>query len=675
LILQNAFFIFYSATILIFVLPRLQEFIISTTEELSYNNLGVNSIMKNTKLSFIYLLLATLISQYIYSADIKMKSDSLETIYYFNPIVKIATKVAGSQRDLAASISLIDEHQLKHSSNSSVFEVVQNHIPDLYVTEWGVMGYGVAGSAAGKISLRGIGGTADTHVMILRNGRPDYMGLMGCTIGDEFITDGIERIEVIRGPSCFLYGTNATGVAINIISKKADLNGFKTNLRSGLGSYNSQKLHISHCGNLGRLGYNITATQRNTEGHREDSNNDYRANHLTAHIEYHVSNNTIIEMNGSFADVFLYDPGPKSAPKNNDWYDIKRWGGDVTFSSFGHLGESYLKIHGNFGHHRFADGWNSDDQMIGFMTYHNIQPFAGNTTTLGFDLKRYGGQGENLTPGINNFPSIPGQQYFITEYAPYLHTQQLFWKRFIASAGMRVEYHEFYKNIFIPKFGLVMHINNASSMRISTSKGFRSPSIRELYFFPNHNEKLRPDEMWNYEIGYNQQLGHRIKIELAVFRSEGENLITLTRKTTGQGFQLTNSGEFENTGIELMFNWLPLQYLEIGTSWSKIDMTKKFPNAPGEKLTAYVTYRIWLLTFCSNLMVIKNWISKDNAKPVPNIYPMKNYALLNFSLLGTIINHIGIKITLKNVLDTHYEAMYGYPMPGRHFIADLSYNF
>ena len=139
------------------------------------------------------------------------ESDSVNVKYVFNPVVVTATKIAGTQRDLVASISIIDSQILLQTPNSAVMEVVKNHVPGLYVTEWGVMGYGVAGSSAGKISIRGVGGGANTNVLILRNGRPDFMGLMGCTIADEFALDGVERIEVLRGPASFLYGTNATG--------------------------------------------------------------------------------------------------------------------------------------------------------------------------------------------------------------------------------------------------------------------------------------------------------------------------------------------------------------------------------------------------------------------------------------------------------------------------------
>ena len=143
--------------------------------------------------------------------------DSIHVKYHLNPIVVTATRTEDTQRNLAASVSLIDSAYIKNLPTSSVLEAVNLTIPSIYITEWGVMGFGAAGNAAGKISVRGLGGGAVTQVLILRNGRPDFMGLMGCTIADDFSTDGLQKVEIIRGPASFIYGTNATGGVINHI--------------------------------------------------------------------------------------------------------------------------------------------------------------------------------------------------------------------------------------------------------------------------------------------------------------------------------------------------------------------------------------------------------------------------------------------------------------------------
>jgi iron complex outermembrane receptor protein len=591
--------------------------------------------------------------------------------YRFSPVVVTATKVREAQRDLAASISVIDGAKLTIAPSPAVFDVVQSHVPSLHVTQWGVMGYGVAGSAAGKIALRGLGGTADTHVLILRNGRPDFMGLMGCTIGDEFVTDGVERVEVVRGPASFLYGTNATAGVINIVTQRQERPGFATSLTGGIGSFASQHLSARHAGRVGKFGYQFTAARRRTDGHRQDGNSAYAGNFFTAHLSYDLSSGTALEANATLADLDLYDPGPVSAPKKNDWYDIRRWGGDVTLSHVSRAGESYLKLHANYGRHRFFDGWRSFDRMLGVMVYHNLRLVRGNTATIGFDFKRYGGDAHNATSNYDY------GRFYLSEWAPYVHVQQLLLARFIASAGLRVEHHELYGYEVLPKVGMVAHASRSTTLRLSVAKGFRSPSIRELYFFPPHNPELLPDEIWNYELGVEQWLGSRFRLEATVYRLRGDNLIVIAKNSAPPPpFKLTNSGTVANTGYEVVWQWEPVNRLELGGSWSHIvDAEVTVPSAPRKKLTLYASWRVNRLTLMADVNAVQDWYGRDNAAPKPNLYRMDDYVVVNLGAQVKVLGPLGLRASVRNLFDVRYQAMWGYPMPGRTLDCDLTLSF
>ncbi|MBC7186645.1 MAG: TonB-dependent receptor [Calditrichaeota bacterium] len=594
-------------------------------------------------------------------ADLKEETPADSVRYRFNPVVVTATKVREAQRDLAASITLIDGARLALAPSVAVFDLVQTHVPSLFVTQWGVMGYGVAGSAAGKIAMRGLGGTADTHVLILRNGRPDFMGLMGCTIGDEFVTDGIDRVEVVRGPASFLYGTNATAGVINIVTQGLERPGFATSFAGGVGSFAMRHLSARHAGRLNKFNYQLTAARRSTDGHRQDGNAAYEGNFFTAHFGYDVAPRTAIEANATLADLYLYDPGPVSKPARDDWYDIRRWGGDLTVNHSSWLGESYLKLHANYGRHRFFDGWRSFDRMMGLMVYHNVRLLRGNTTTVGFDLKRYGGDAQNSVSGTDY------GRYYLSEWAPYVHTQQLLFGRLIASAGVRLEHHELYGWEVLPKVGLVAHTTRSTSLRAAIAKGFRSPSIRELYFFPPHNPDLLPDEIWNYELGVDQHLGSRLRVEATLYRLRGDNLIVIAKNATPPPlFKLSNSGRVANTGYELVWQWEPVDRLELGGSWSHIvDMEVTVPNAPRKKVTAYASWRIGRFLLVADATGVRDWYGRDNASPKPNLYRMDDYLVVNLSAKVNLFGPLAVRMNARNLLDAQYQAMWGYPMPGR----------
>lgn len=95
------------------------------------------------------------------------------------------------------------------------------------------MGYGVSNGAAGGISLRGIGGSPTTGLLVLIDGHPQYMGLMGHPIADAYQSMLAEKVEVVRGPASVLYGSNAMGGVINIVTRRQREDGVRTGVRLG----------------------------------------------------------------------------------------------------------------------------------------------------------------------------------------------------------------------------------------------------------------------------------------------------------------------------------------------------------------------------------------------------------------------------------------------------------
>jgi outer membrane receptor protein involved in Fe transport len=595
----------------------------------------------------------------VYGAEAPVAPDSIQ--YRFNPIIVTATKFEGAQKDLPASVSVLDQEIIQSASTSSVLELVSDHVPGVFFTERGVFGYGTATGAAGGISIRGVGGSPTTDVLVLRDGRPDIMGMMGHPIPDAYSLDGVERIEIIRGPASFLYGTNAMGGVINIVSKKMINDGFKTRLTGGMGSFNTQKLTATHGGKLGAFDYYVTAGVKKTDGHRDFS--EYEGDFYTAHAGYRLDKYTSLEFNGNLSNLSLFDPGTETNPFKDHWYDMRRSGADLTLDNTNSLGETTVKLHGNFGRHKIYDGWRSNDHTYGIMFYHNLKPWSGNTSTLGFDIKNYGG---DAMSSFGKVPFIDYTKHDILEYAPYVHLQQVFLRRFIASAGVRVEHHQLYGTEVLPKVGLVTHFFNNTSLRLSAAKGFRSPSIRELYIFPPRNKTLKPEEMWNLEIGLGQDIAGRIKLDAALFRSEGDNMILLKLPD----MYYFNSGKFTHSGYELSLQYFPMATLELSASWSKLDLQDETLNSPGKKLTVYAGYSLKNVKISGNLVHIRDLFGDIN-----RALPMKNYTVVNVNIDVTPLHDIGLGFSLKNATNETYQTMYGYPMPGRMFTADLSLSY
>lgn len=135
-------------------------------------------------------------------------------------------------RHLSQTVSVVERPVIEQSMQPSLLPVLTEQVPGLFVTERGVMGYGVSGGAAGGISLRGLSG-GSARLMVLIDGHPQYAGIFGHPIADAYQSLLADRVEVLRGPASVLYGSNAMGGVINIVTRKMHEDGVRTDLHVG----------------------------------------------------------------------------------------------------------------------------------------------------------------------------------------------------------------------------------------------------------------------------------------------------------------------------------------------------------------------------------------------------------------------------------------------------------
>jgi iron complex outermembrane receptor protein len=596
-----------------------------------------------TSLSFISLALLSTAQE---------KTDTTKTVN-LNEVTVTGTKTEVTRNNVPLTISVVSNEKIENSSESALLPVLSEQVPGLFVTERGVTGFGVSAGSAGQISLRGIGGSPNTQVLVLLNGNPQFMGLMGHPLPDAYAASDVEKVEVIRGPASTLYGTNAMGGVINIITKEQKTEGFKANARLMYGSFNTQKYMVNGGYRKDKLSIFASFNHNQTDGHRDSS--AFSINNGYAKIGYDINEHLNINADFSLANFDATDPGQEGA-KAGETIDITRGMGALAIDNKYDKTNGSVRFFYNYGEHNITDGFHSLDNNFGLVLYQSVNLFKGNTITIGADIKKYGGIAENIKAMAGKGVTLGDTT--VTELAGYVYAQQELFNKLILNAGIRLEHNSVYGNEPVPTAGLAYKPTTTTTIKASVAKGFRSPTIRELYLFTPANANLKPERMVNYEIGIIQSLfDGKLSLELTGFKAEGENLIKTVM--TDKGPQNQNTGNFSNMGIEFSGTYRPIQNLTFNANYSFLSMEKPIVATPEQQLFISGTYKLKKLSFNASAQHINNLYTLVSTTTEKN-----SYTLLNAKVAYSFNKYVDIFVKGENLTNKIYYINYKYPMPG-----------
>ncbi len=614
----------------------------------------------------------------------EQKRDSLDTgkVYEIGEVVVTGTRNETDVRHLSQTVSVVNRSKIDQALQPSLLPVLTEQIPGLFVTSRGVMGYGVSGGAAGSISLRGLsGGTARLMVMI--DGHPQYAGIFGHPIADAYQSFLAERVEVLRGPASVLYGSNAMGGVINIVTRKMQEDGVKTNLRAGYGSWNTLETELTNRIRKGRFSSVVSGSYNRTDGHRADMGFEQYGGY--AKLGYEVTDNWNLRGDVNVTHFNASYPGPVDAPLLDGDQRITR--GMTSFA----VENRYEKTSGavsffyNWGDHWINDGYTpsegetpqddrflSHDDMMGVSLYQSARFFKGNRITVGFDWFRYGGRAWN--------EYVSGEQAGTTsdlvdkhedELAGYIDFRQDIGSWLTFNVGLRADHHSRIGLEWMPQAGLAFHLPHAIELKASASKGFRYPILREMYMFPPQNPDLLPESMWNYELAFSQRLMEgRLTYGVNLFYIDGKNLIQTLPNPNGSGMLNQNSGAIKNTGVEVQAAYRIDRHWSVDGNYSFLHMENPVIAAPEHKLYAgaNVSHGRWNVS--TGVQYIADLFTAVGDQP-----ETEDFVLWNLRASFRACKWLDIWARGENLLAQEYEINAGYPMPRATVMAGFNLSF
>lgn len=585
-------------------------------------------------------------------------------------IVVTGTRNATDLRHLSQTVSVVNRDRIEQSLLPSLLPILTENVPGLFTTSRGVMGYGVSGGAAGGMSIRGLLGSS-AQMMVLIDGHPQYAGIFGHPISDAYQSMLADKIEVLRGPASVLYGSNAMGGVVNIVTRSMRKDGVRTHINAGYGSYNTLETELSNMIRKGRFSSDISLSYNRTDGHR--ANMEFEQYSGYAKLGYDVSASWKLHADVNLTHFNAECPGPDYAPLVDAYQSITR--GETSFAVTNNYGKTSgsASFFYNWGNHWINDGYTptegetsqdgrfkSRDNMIGVSIFQSTSFFTGNRVTFGFDWFRYSGRAwTDYVAGKKEGTRSDLVDKHEDEFAGYFDFRQDIGQWMTLNAGLRADHHSSAGMEWIPQAGLAFHLRHGIELKASASKGFRYPTLREMYMFPPKNPNLKPESMWNYEIAMSQQLlNGKLQYGVNLFYIDGKNLILRLPNPHGAGMLNQNSGKIKNAGVELTAAYRFNSYWSVDANYSYLHMKNPVIAAPEHKLYAGGSFVRGRWSVSTGIQYIGGLYTEVGKNP-----RQEDFVLWNLRGQFTATKWLKIWVRGENLLARKYEINAGYPMP------------
>ena len=563
------------------------------------------------------------------------------------------------------TVSTVTAAQIESTGKGQLLSALSGTVPGLFITERNILGFGISNGGAGGIKIRGVGGSPTNAVLMMVDGQPQFAGIFSHHVADFYATEYVERVEVLRGPGSVLYGSNAMGGVINVITKESAREGCFTTLSTEYGSYNTWRSSATNMSRVGKFSSLVSLAYDRTDGTEE--NFDFNQKSLYAKLGYDISREWSVRADYSLTGSIGNDPiyARLDNPSATDIYHQNITRGEASLSFANNYGgmNGNVRTYYSYGNHYVDDPrhFHSLDDRFGIIAYENIALWNGANGTVGFDFDTYTGEipvsgGNGHTPG--SLATI--RRKSITEYSPYITmSQSLLRGRMILNGGLRMANSDRFGTEWVPQCGVVLHPGGEWMIKGSFAKGYRNPSFKELYLYRMANADLSPEQMTNCEITVGKIFSGVANVELTAFCSDGDNLIQVV------DMKNRNTGSFVNKGVEFSASAQAAESLSLRASYSYLHTSlDNLVAAPKNQF--YVAVQ-WLplsgLTIDASL------------KAVDGLYVSPEESSEDYMLLGAKISYIALRktdksrllelfTTLDNITDCSYTINRGYKMPG-----------
>ena len=393
-------------------------------------------------------------------------------------------------------------------------------------------------------------------------------------------------------------------------------------------------------------------------------------------LSYSFSESWEAAVNADVSHFNASTPGTTDAPMLEMDQYITRGVTSAMVSNKYDKASGRISVYCNFGRHKINDGYaekdgapqmrlfRSKDALTGVSAYETISFFEGNKTAFGLDYQNIYGRAYYTSRETGEVLETQNKQSGRVkndEVGAYVDFNQTIAELLTVDAGVRFDHHSVSGWQVVPQTGVTFRPVADGALKAMVSKGFRNPTMREMYLYPPSNTELEAESMMNYEVSWHQKL-RQVRYGLNIFFIDADNIIQTVNK------QNVNTGEAQNAGAEFeVSTTLALSEavrLDISTNHSFLHMENHLVGAPEYKGYVGASARI------APQGRKASWEAGATLTQVCDLFSEvgANESRETFSLLGLnasceLKGRVTLWVKGENLLSQEYEINKGYPMP------------
>lgn len=571
-------------------------------------------------------------------------------------VVVTATLREEERDEVPAAVEVIDRAEIRARQATRVHELLAT-VPGLHLVQ--------LGSPGQQVSLF-TRGSRSTQALALWNGIPlnnPYFGDMNWAF---LPTEGVERVEVVRGPFSALYGSDAVGGVVHVVTRPEP--GVRLDLEGGEGSYGRAALAAG----VERGSLRLEASGHLRRGEGELDNDFFDSEELFVRGRWRAAEGLEVGVlaRAHESDAGIPRAGDRATPERTIAWREREVGLPVTYE------QGPWRVEGLLSRVAYTSRFRDPEDPFGFnradtdsealrgrvVVTRELGPASW--VAAGAEVERLEASDES-TFGVNLDAASQRTRALFGQLSHRVGPVRL-------DVGLRHDDNDVYGSALSPRLGAVWHLSDLVLVRAAYGEAFRAPSLGELFFPGSGNPELEPEESRSVELGVELRPG-AWRLGVTAFETRQRHLIDFDFAT----FTNRNVGRARSRGLEGQVAYrtalwsvrLAGTYLEAEDRDSGLRLLRR----PREAASLVVTARpgSWTLTATGRYVGRR-----------PDIDPLTfaraespSHMRLDLAARYRLSDRLAPYARVENVADRDYAEALGFPAPGRTLVGGVSVRF